>query len=219
MSQRVCALVGAGPGLGLAIAQKFGREGYQIALLARRPEALEEYTNTLSKAGIEASGFSVDAADPTSIAAAFEQIHQTFGSLTVLVYNAALLKQDSILSLKNDDFIQGFKVNVAGAIAAMQQVLPEMQNQKQGTILLTGGGLALYPSPQFLSLGIGKAAIRYLALGLAEELKASNIHIATVTICGTIAPGTKFDPEAIAQVYWQLHAQEQSTWQSEYVYQ
>ncbi len=64
MSQGVCALVGAGPGLGLAIAQTFGREGYQIALLARRPEALKEYTNTLSRAGIAASGFSVDAADP-----------------------------------------------------------------------------------------------------------------------------------------------------------
>lgn len=219
MSQRVCALVGAGPGLGLAIAQKFGREGYQIALLARRPKALEEYISTLSSEGIESNGFSVDAADPTSIAAAFAQIRQTFGDPTVLVYNAALLKQDSILSLTNDNLIQDFKVNVTGAIAAMQQVIPEMQSQKQGTILLTGGGLALYPSPQLISLGIGKAAIRYLALGLAEELKADGIHIATVTICGTIAPGTKFDPDAIAQAYWQLHAQTQTAWQTEYVYQ
>jgi NAD(P)-dependent dehydrogenase (short-subunit alcohol dehydrogenase family) len=219
MSQKVCALVGAGAGLGLAIAQRFGREGYQLALLARRPEALAEYTKTLSDAGIQANGFSVDAADSDSIAAAFAEIHETIGAPDILVYNAALLKQDSVMSLTTEDLTQDFKVNAAGAISAIQQVLPEMQKQRSGTILLTGGGLALYPSPQLISLGIGKAAIRYLALSLADELKADGIHIATVTICGAIAPGTKFDPAAIADVYWQLHAQTSDSWQVEYTYQ
>jgi short-subunit dehydrogenase len=219
MSAQVCALVGAGAGLGLAIAQQFGREGYHLALLARRPEALAGYTKTLNDAGIQANGFSVDAADANSIAAAFAEINQTLGFPDVLVYNAALLKQDSVMSLTTEDLVQDFKVNGVGAIAAMQQVLPRMQQQRRGTILLTGGGLALYPSPQLISLGIGKAAIRYLALALADELKASGIHIATVTICGTIAPGTKFDPDAIAQVYWQLHTQTPDNWQTEYIYQ
>lgn len=216
---KVCAVVGVGAGLGLAIAQRFGREGYQLALLARRSEALAEYTKILSDAGIQATGFRVDVADYASIAAAFAEIQHTIGHPDVLVYNAALLKQDSIMSLTTQDLVQDFKVNTAGAISAIQQVLPRMQQQKSGTILLTGGGLALYPNSQLISLGIGKAAIRYLALGLAEELKAEGIHIATVTICGTIAPDTKFAPDAIADVYWQLHAQTPETWQIEYVYQ
>ncbi|MBM0745193.1 SDR family NAD(P)-dependent oxidoreductase (plasmid) [Phormidium sp. CLA17] len=216
---KVCALVGAGAGLGLAIAQRFGREGYQLALLARRPAALAEYTKTLSDVGIQATGFSVDAADPDSITTAFAAINQTLGHPDVLVYNAALLKQDSVMSLTAETLVQDFKVNAVGVITAIQQVLPEMQHQRSGTILLTGGGLALYPSPQQISLGIGKAAIRYLALGLADELKVDGIHIATVTICGEIAPGTKFDPDAIAAVYWQLHTQTPETWQVEYVYQ
>lgn len=205
--------------LGLAIAQRFGREGYQLALLARRPAALAEYTKTLSDVGIQATGFSVDAADPDSITTAFAAINQTLGHPDVLVYNAALLKQDSVMSLTAETLVQDFKVNAVGVITAIQQVLPEMQHQRSGTILLTGGGLALYPSPQQISLGIGKAAIRYLALGLADELKVDGIHIATVTICGEIAPGTKFDPDAIAAVYWQLHTQTPETWQVEYVYQ
>lgn len=216
---KVCALVGAGAGLGLAIAQRFGRENYQLALLARRSEALAEYTKTLSDAGIQSTGFSVDAADAGSIATAFAEIHRTIGYPDVLIYNAALLKQDSVMSLTTEALVQDFKVNAAGAITAIQQVLPEMQQQRSGTILLTGGGLALYPSPQLISLGIGKAAIRYLALGLADELKADGIHIATVTICGEIAPGTKFDPAAIAEVYWQLHIQTPENWQTEHVYQ
>lgn len=219
MSQKVCALVGAGAGLGLAIAQRFSQAGYQLALLARRPEALADYTKALTEAEIQATTFQVDAADADSIASAFAAIRQTIGAPDVLIYNAALLKQDSILRLTAEDLVQDFKVNAAGAISAMQQVLPEMQKQRRGTILLTGGGLALYPSPQMISLGIGKAAIRYLALGLADELKADGIHIATVTICGAIAPGTKFAPEAIADVYWQLHAQQPENWQVEYIYQ
>jgi NADP-dependent 3-hydroxy acid dehydrogenase YdfG len=216
---KICALVGVGPGLGLAIARRFGREGYHMALLARRTEALTEYTKILSDTGILATGFEVDAADSASIAAAFAQIQQTIGHPNVLVYNAALLKQDSVMSLTTQDLVQDFKINAAGAISAIQQVLPGMQQQKSGTILLTGGGLSLYPNPQFISLGIGKAAIRYIALGLAEELKAEGIHIATVTICGTIAPDTKFDPDAIAEVYWQLYQQTLETWQVEYIYQ
>ncbi|MCC3415079.1 MULTISPECIES: SDR family NAD(P)-dependent oxidoreductase [unclassified Microcoleus] len=216
---KICALVGVGPGLGLALARRFGLEGYQMALLARRPEALTEYTKILSDAGIVSTGFEVDAADSASISAAFTEVQQQIGHPDVLIYNAALLKLDSVMSLTTKDLVQDFKVNAAGAISAIQQVLPGMQQQKSGTILLTGGGLALYPSPQLISLGIGKAAIRYLALGLAEELKADGIHLATVTICGTIAPDTKFDPDAIAQVYWQLHQQTPETWQVEYVYQ
>lgn len=219
MSQKVCALVGVGAGLGLAIAQRFGRAGYQLALLARRPEALAEYTKALNDAAIQATGFQVDAADSGSIAAAFATIRQTIGDPDVLVYNAALLKQDSVMSLTAEDLVQNFKVNAAGAITAIQQVLPEMQKQRSGTILLTGGGLALYPSSQLISLGIGKAAIRYLALSLADELKANGVHIATVTICGEIASGTKFAPDAIADVYWQLHTQKPENWEVEYIYQ
>lgn len=219
MSQKVCALVGAGAGLGLAIAQRFGQAGYQLALLARRPEALAAYTKSLNDAAIQATGFQVDAADAGSIAAAFAAIRQTVGAPDVLVYNAALLKQDSVMSLTAEALVQDFKVNAAGAISAIQQVLPEMQQQRSGTILLTGGGLALYPSPQLISLGIGKAAVRYLALSLADELKANGIHIATVTICGAIAPGTNFAPDAIAEVYWQLHTQTPDNWQTEYIYQ
>lgn len=219
MSQTVCAIVGFGTGVSMSVAKVFGKAGYALALLARNPPKLVDNAQVLEKAGCVVQTFVADAGDEASLVQAFAQIRAQLGETTVLIYNAALLKQDSVTSLQSEHLIQDFKVNVAGAIVAMQQVLPTMQQQRQGTILLTGGGLALYPNPRLLSLGIGKAAIRHLALSLAEELKADGIHIATVTICGTVAPGTKFDPDAIAQVYWQLHAQPRDHWQTEYVYQ
>lgn len=219
MSQKICAIVGFGTGVSMGVARAFGKQGYTLALLARNPSKLADNAQALQAEGYAAQTFAADAGDETSLIQAFTQIRTQLGDPEVLIYNAALLKQDSVMNLSISDLVQDFKVNVTGAVASMQQVIPAMQQQKHGTILLTGGGLALYPSPQLISLGIGKAAIRHLALSLADELKADGIHIATVTICGTVAPGTKFDPDKIAQVYWQLHAQTPDNWQTESVYQ
>jgi short-subunit dehydrogenase len=219
MSQKVCAIVGFGAGVSMGVAKAFGKEGYTLALLARNPAKLLENTQPLKQEGCAVQTFAADAGDEASLIQAFTQIRTQLGDPEVLVYNAAILKQDSVMSLVIADLIQDFKVNLAGAVTAIQQVIPAMQKQKRGTILLTGGGLSLYPNPQFLSLGIGKAAIRQLAMSLAEELKTDRIHMATVTICGTVAPGTKFDPDKIAQSYMALHKQSPDAWQTELVYQ
>jgi short-subunit dehydrogenase len=96
-------------------------------------------------------------------------------------------------------------VDVAGALHCALQVIPEQVEQKAGTILFTGGGLALYPSADYTSLGIGKASLRNLAFTLAEELKPQGVFVGTVTIAGAVAPGTHFAPELIAEKYWELY--------------
>jgi short-subunit dehydrogenase len=136
-----------------------------------------------------------------------------------LIYNAAALKTGGPLQLSAEDLVQDFRVNVAGALTAVQQVVIPMQSRKQGTILLTGGGLGLDPYPDYLSLSLGKAAIRNLALSLAKSFEPDGIHVATVTICGFIQPGTHFAPDLLAEEYWALHAQAPGSWQREVIYQ
>jgi NAD(P)-dependent dehydrogenase (short-subunit alcohol dehydrogenase family) len=218
-SEKLCAIVGAGPGLSQAIASRFGREGYSIALIARRSETLAGYTQELAAEGIEAKGFVGDAGDNGSLVNAFAQIRQSLGHPGVLIYNAAALKTGGPLQLSAEDLVQDFRVNVAGALTAVQQVVIPMQSRKQGTILLTGGGLGLDPYPDYLSLSLGKAAIRNLALSLAKSFEPDGIHVATVTICGFIQPGTHFAPDLLAQEYWALHAQAPGSWQREEIYQ
>jgi NADP-dependent 3-hydroxy acid dehydrogenase YdfG len=220
MSHKLCVVVGAETGLGLSIAQRFGKEGYAIALIARRPETLTEYANTLAQAGVMAKGYSADVADAQSLIHAFEQIKSQMGHPLVLVYNAAVMQEADPLMLSEETLIHDFKVGVTGALTSIQQVVSEMQTQNQGTILLTGGALAFdeYSFPQYLSLAIAKTATRKLCFTMANALEPSNIHVATVTVCGTIAPNTPFDPDRIADVYWQLHTQSRSDWQREYVY-
>jgi NAD(P)-dependent dehydrogenase (short-subunit alcohol dehydrogenase family) len=220
MSNQLCVVVGVGPGLGLSIAKRFGKEGYAIALIARRPEALAEYANTLIQGGITVTPYSVDVADTEHLIQVFQQIQQQMGNPSVLVYNAAVMQEAEPLTLSEEALVHDFKVGVTGALTAIQQVAPVMQAQNNGTILLTGGALALddYSFPSYLSLAIAKTATRKLCFTMANALEPSNIHVATVMVCGTITPNTHFDPDQIADIYWQLHTQPRSGWQREYVY-
>jgi short-subunit dehydrogenase len=119
--------------------------------------------------------------------------------------------------LDAEKLMQDFRVNVAGALVAAQQVIPHMKAQRQGTILFTGGGLALQPHPKYASIAVGKAGIRNLSFSLAAELESAGIHVATVTIAGIVRPGTALDPDRIAEEYWRLHVQSPGKFQREAV--
>jgi short-subunit dehydrogenase len=100
---------------------------------------------------------------------------------------------------------------------AIQTVTQQMSERRSGTILLTGGGLSLAPNSEFISLSIGKAGIRALALGTFESLKRKGIHIATVTVSAAVAPDSEA-AEAVAERFWQLHSQPIDDWTAEATY-
>ena len=219
MSKKICVIAGAGPGLGLAIARRFGREEHHIGLLARREGALARYVKDLKNEGIEATWFWTDFVDTDSIALAFQAIREQVGQPTVLVYNAYQLTMGTPSELDLAQVAEDFTVNVVAALACAQEVIPHMKTEKSGMILFTGGGMALNPFPRFASLAIGKAGLRNLTYSLASELEPHNIGVATVTISGFIQPGTRFDPDSIANSYWELHNQAVGGQQREIVYE
>lgn len=217
--EKTCVVVGVGPGVGLAVARRFAREGYHIGLVGRRAEALAEYAAQLADLEPVTHGFPADMAQPEMIAPTFQHIRDHIGAPDVLVYNAMAAHGSSPSTLRMDDLLSDFTVNVASALACVQETLPHMRAQGAGTILFTGGGLALRPNMNYASLAIGKAGIRHLALMLGAELAPENIHVATVTIAGGVQAGTHFDPDKIAEVYWTLHTQAREQWAHEVVYQ
>jgi short-subunit dehydrogenase len=91
---------------------------------------------------------------------------------------------------------------VAGALTTVKEVIPHMEN---GTILLTGGGLALYPNANLASLSIGKAALRSLAYSLHQELSPKGIYVGTLTIKGFVKEETYFSPENIANTFFSMY--------------
>ncbi len=216
MSNEVCVVVGAGPGIGLAVARRFGREGFRLALLARKADSLKQYADQLN--GMDVQTFSADAGDEESLTNALADVHKALGAPSVLVYNAAMFTQGVPTKLSSESLIASLRVNLVGALVAVQQVVPAMQQNKRGTILFTGGGLATNPSAEATALGIGKASIRYLCFTLAQELTPTGVHAATVTIYGTVQAGTHFDPDTIAEEYWKLHMQPAGSWETEVAY-
>ena len=211
-------LIGAGPGVSAAIARRFGREGFRVVSMARRADALEREVSALREAGIDAHARVVDAADHAGLDAALGAAVQAHGSPDVLVYNAAGVRYKPLAELSAAELMADLGVSVGGALAATRSVLPGMRARGGGKLFFTGGGFAFEPMPALASLGAGKAALRNLAFSLHAELKASNIHAATVTICGMVKPGTAFDPDLIAQSFWSLHGQAPGAFEREVMF-
>ncbi len=206
----LCVVAGAGPGMGYAIAKRFAGEGYDIVLLARNGAALQAAADSLraiSPAGVAFKGISVDLTDADDIARVFETIRTTMGEPNVLVYNAARWHETPTMEIDPKTFTADLALSVTGGLACAQQVYPAMQARGTGSMLFTGGGLALYPQfgVRVASLAAGKSGLRALVIALQAELESQGIRVGTVTIAGTVAAGTPFDPDQIAKAFWELH--------------
>jgi NAD(P)-dependent dehydrogenase (short-subunit alcohol dehydrogenase family) len=213
-----CVVVGAGPSLGLAIARRFAREGFRVALLTRRGSRLQEYVDEIRSEGGEVVGFHANPADFETMRRAFGQARAALGEADVLIYNAAIARPTQASDLDVSSAIYDFTVNVAGALLCVQEVMPGMRRKGQGTIIFTGSHLALEPQPQYASLGMGKSALRNLARSLGDELDVEGIHVAMVTVAGMVQPGTRFDPDRVAACYWELYRQDPLDRQRELIY-
>lgn len=204
---KVIVIIGAGPGIASAVAEKFGNEGFTIALISRRKEKLEKLKDELTEKGIDAHAFVGDAGDAESMKDAFNQIWEKFDFIDVVHYNAAKLKMVNIANETADGLTRDFKVNVAGVMTALNLVAPDMEKKGEGAILITGGGFSLDPNPEYGSLSIGKAGIRNLAASLHTALKTKNIFVGTVTVCGYVKPDAeKHNPKNIADQFWKLYS-------------
>ncbi len=204
---KVIVIIGAGVGIANAVAEKFGTQGFSVALISRRREKLEKLKNELVEKGIDAHAFVGDAGDTESMKDAFNQIWEIWENIDVVHYNVAKLKMVNIANETADGLTRDFKVNVAGVMTAVNLVVPDMEKKGEGTILLTGGGFALEPNPDFGSLAIGKAGIRNLACSLHTALKPKNIFVGTVTVCGLVSStAEKHTPKNIADQFWKLYS-------------
>lgn len=216
----LCIVAAAGPGLGIAVAKRFAREGFAIALIARNRAKLDALAEPLVADGTRVSTHSADMCALDTVANAFAEIADLHGPADVLVYNGARWHDSPAMELDPMEFTWDLSLCATGALVCAQHVYPAMKERASGTILFTGGGLALHPEygAGTASLTAGKSALRGLTYALAGELAPQGIHVATVTVAGTVAPGSAFDPDIIADVYWALHAQPAAEWSTETVF-
>lgn len=214
-----CIVVGAGPGIGQAVALAFAREGYDIGLIARHPQRLVAATTEIVwRTGREARSYAGDATDPESLRHALHQARAELGVPRVLIYNVAQVQRGRPLAIDPEQLVRDFRANAGGALVCAQALAGDMRVAGGGSLLFTGGGLADHPSADYASLSLGKAALRNLAFSLAQDLGPHNIHVATVTVHGFVQAGTHFDPHLIAQSFIKLHRQPRGHFDTELVY-
>lgn len=202
------AIIGAGPGLGAAAARRFGREGFDVALISRDQQHLDALAAGLAEDGVRARGFAADVRDPGSLATALDAATSALGPVDVLQYSPLPHKDfmKPVQDTRPQDLEGPLAFSLYGPMTAVEHVLPGMRRQGRGTVLFVNGGTAVRPHPQRAGTSIAFAAESAYAQMLHESLAAENIHIAQLVIPGAITPGDEHtDPGLLADTLWTLH--------------
>jgi short-subunit dehydrogenase len=210
-------IVGVGPGLGISLARRFGREGFALTIAGRNQDKLTGFAEQLRGEGITVDTAIADAADPKAFQASLQELAATI-TPTVVVYNAAIIAADNVLTSDIDYLITNYNIDAFGAIIAAQVFTPAMRQAGTGTFLASGGYAGVDPQPAYATVSLGKAGLRAATTLIHKELKDEGIHAASVTIAGAIEPGTPMDPDLIADTFWTLHTQPPTDWTAETVF-
>jgi NADP-dependent 3-hydroxy acid dehydrogenase YdfG len=202
-------IVGAGPNLGLAIAQRFGREGLAVGLVARTQSKLDDLARRLQDDGIVAAGAAADIRDSDGLAEAITSLAAQLGPVEVLEFSPLPAREfmKPIMETTVEDLKGPLEFSVLGAVAATRAVVGPMCEAGRGTILFTTGGAAVNPYPLRAGVGVSFAGEVAYARMLHDELAPRGVHVAHTAIAGRIAPGADHEPEEIAEVLWSHHTQ------------
>ncbi len=215
----VLTIVGAGPGLGAELASLFGAKGYRVGLIARDPDMLASMREDLRASGTEAIAAVADVAEAAELIGALDSVSALLGEPDVVISNTSMMVEAPPTQVSLEVFETTWRVACLSTLIALQQVAPPMVERGAGTFLVPGTSLALRPWAPGVSLGAAKSAARNLIMCAHDELKPANVHVSMITVNGMIKAGTKFDPKAIAEQFWDAAAQlDSTTWRPELVF-
>ncbi|NKI43806.1 SDR family NAD(P)-dependent oxidoreductase [Streptomyces sp. LD120] len=209
-------VVGAGPGIGRSVAERFAREGLSVAVIARREDTVRQVAADIGRAGRKVLALTADSTDEDALRSALDRAESELGPPDAVVYNAALIRPDVPGEYGARHQLDAWAVNVVGALSTAAHVAPGMAARGHGSLLITGG--MPRPDPAYVSLTLGKYGVRTLVELLDAHYGPAGVHVASVTVPGRVAPGTACDPDDIAEHYWRLHTQPKDSWQHEIVH-
>lgn len=220
MSKPVCVVVGVGPGNGAALARRFHREGYAVAMLARSTEL----TAGLARELEGARAYSCDVSDEAAVSRTFAAIAIDLGPVDVLVYNAGVGVWGTIEDVSAKDFEHAWRVNALGGFLATKQVVGPMKKAGRGTIVFIGATASRRGNVKTAAFAPAKAAQRSLAESMARHLWPAGVHVAVVILDGVVdLPRTRemladkpdsffISPDEVAESVLTLARQPRSVW-------
>ena len=206
-------VIGVGPGLGMALARRFGRDG-DVILLVRDDASGAQFVAELGEQGTRATAYAVGLDDEAGLAATLTQAVAEVGLPDVVVYNASLGIDVGPQDVTRRDLLAALPLGTFAAVTAYQSVVPAMRERGSGTFIVTGSGVSVNPWPGTIALTVDKAALRAFALAAARDVEGSGVRAGTVTIMGLLGkPG--FEVDRIAETFWAFHAQAPGSYDAE----
>ncbi|KAK5711234.1 hypothetical protein LTR15_012522 [Elasticomyces elasticus] len=235
-------LIGAGPATGAGIARILASPSHgnlAVALLARRPEALQDLVKNLRSQAPDSviEAFPTDTS-PDKIRNTFAEIkaHQSFKDLKLrlAIYSIKNSSKKPFMQETFEDFMDPLESYVGGAMVFAQEALKRFFEdhgekglsegaEKKGTIIFTGTLGALRCNAEYGSYGASRASVRQLAQALAKEMSARGVHVAHAIANGRISDedsentksGKHISAEAVGKTYLWLHQQDPTLWTHE----
>lgn len=203
------AIVGAGPGLGVAVARRFGREGYAVALISRDQSKLDGLALGLVDEGITARGFVADVLEPAQLADALEAAAKELGPITVLQYSPLPFRSflRPVLETPPELALEALQFSLFGLMHAVGAVLPDMRAAGDGSIVLINGGTSVKARADFAGTSIAFPAESAYGEMLHDALADEGIRVVQLVIPGGIPKlNLPNGIDDVAEKIWVLHS-------------
>ncbi|MFC8785166.1 SDR family NAD(P)-dependent oxidoreductase [Streptomyces nigra] len=224
---KVLVIFGAGSGLGTALARRFGKEGFSVALVARSADRLQAMAAELGSEGIDATAFPTDLSNPANAATVVQEIKDRYGRIDVVSYQplpsgTAFVPATQLDAERLSHWVNLFLLT---PVAIAHAVLPEMTERNSGGFIVTGGFTAADPQPYISGIGPAMAGIRNFVYSLHGEVADAGVYAGVVTLSALIKNSESYnamspeqlaeitggttgmhviDPDDLAETYWRL---------------
>ncbi len=229
MKRRLCAIIGAGEGLGRSLAATFAGHSFDIALLSRTESGSAAAAEAAAKAATDVRFYPADATRPDTIEKGIAQIQNDMGEVEVLIYNArGSFSSGEPLDMTYEDLLDVYRLEVVGAFAAAKSVLPNMIERSGGALFFSSATAAFRGSGTYPLYAIGKFGLRALSQSLAKAYAKHGVHIAHFRLdCDLDVPvmhdiyrderdrAGLASPDDVAQSYWLTYQQPRGAWSNE----
>lgn len=219
-TKKVCVVVGVGPGNGTALARRFSKDGYRVALLARTTKLSEELAAELQ----DAQAVACDVSDAASVQRAFATIRADLGEVDVVVFNAGSGVFGALDDVTAQDLEAAWRVNALGLFLVAKEVVPAMRQKEAGAIVVIGATASRRGVPRTTAFAPAKAAQKSLCEALARQLGPLGIHVSLIVVDGVVdLPRTRewmkdkpdeffVQPSGVADLASFLVRQDRSAW-------
>jgi NAD(P)-dependent dehydrogenase (short-subunit alcohol dehydrogenase family) len=221
-SRKVIAVLGVGPGLGMSMARRFGREGFAVALVSRTDARHAGYRAELAADGVESRSYAADVTDPDQVRAVLARIATDLGEIDTVYFGPAATSMGAgIVALPEADAAAvraPFESVVLPAVDVVAAALPPMLERGDGALFFGGGLSGLRPMPMLGNLAPASAALRMYVLTLAASLAEKGVYAGILTIGGLVERGDihrmlteqgmplpTLDPDEIAATAWRMY--------------